>query len=264
MMKAILHNKPHIFQTYTTTKKSVVYMVKSDDNPQKYVCKKVCIKENDVDAKREIAALSMLQNTSKVVKLEDYYNDGEFFYLLLEYCSGGNLLKLENEPYIDDAELSKVLRKCLLCILECHRLNIIHGDIKLNNFVVSGTGETKLIDFGCSAIIEDVDQCVDFKTGTPFYLSPENIEGKQCLNSDMWGLGVAGFYLITKNHPFSNVTFLSESLWNNILHNDLNVDMIKSRSAECVDFFKRVLNKDPEERLTVLQALNHPFIDSFV
>lgn len=254
-----------VLETLTTTKKSKVYLVKNGIDI-KYVCKKINKNQNKSDIEKEVRALMTLQNNKYVANLEDYYEDTEHSYLLLEYCKGGSLLKLEDRIDIDERLLSAILRKCLLCIYECHERNIVHGDIKLNNFVTNDDTieAVKLIDFGCAVILEDENQLIDFKTGTPFYMSPENIEGRQCLKSDIWSLGVSGYYLLAKSHPFSVVTFATDSLWSNILMNDMNISPISKTSGKCQDFFRKILEKDPNKRPTVVDVLGHPFIDSFV
>lgn len=261
MMQSLLV-KSGVFETYTTTKKSKVYLVKDGTVPR-YVCKKINKTQNKLDIDKEVSALIALKNNNYVSNLEDYYEDEENSYLLLEYCKGGSLLKLEDKVEMDEQFLSAILRKCMLCIFECHERNIMHGDVKLNNFVATDDTleHVKLIDFGCSAILENEKQCIEFKTGTPFYMSPENIEGRQCLKSDIWSLGVSGYYLFAKSHPFSTVTFMADSLWNNILTNEVNNAPISKTSQKCQDFFRQVLEKDAEKRPSIVDLLNHPFID---
>lgn len=264
MIQSLLH-RSGVLETYTTTKKSKVYIVKDREGIKpRYICKKINKAQNRLDIDKEVNALIALKNNKYVANLEDYYEDDEHSYLLLEYCRGGNLLKLEDKTNLDEEFLSLILRKCMLCILECHQRNIMHGDIKLNNFVANDDtlDDVKLIDFGCASILEDEHQCIDFKTGTPFYMSPENIEGRQCLKSDIWSIGVAGYYLFAKRHPFSTVTFMADSMWNNILMNDINTTPLSTTSGKCQDFFAKVLEKDPEKRISILDALNHPFIDT--
>jgi serine/threonine protein kinase len=267
MIKTLLHNAKHgapIFNTLTKTRKSIVYTVNGEDKNPKYICKKIDLEKDLYDAEHELASLQMLKQNKYIVNLEDHYRDAKHLYLLMEYCSKGSLFYLENEYEDIEDVLRCVLRNCLLCVLECHKRNIVHGDIKLNNFVVNEKGEVKLIDFGCSAILEDQYQCVPFKAGTPFYISPENVQGIQCLHSDVWSLGITGYYLLTKHHPFSDATFSTEMLWSNILNNDMNGELLRTRTNDCRDLFKRMLDKDPLKRISIFQALNHPFIDSFI
>lgn len=260
MIPTTLSSKYNIIDQISSTRKSNVYLI--EKNKKKLICKQVKIIENKVDIENELTVLNRMKYNPRIIRLEDKLEDIENVYMILEYGSKGTVSSsfYKEDDKKNEEKIKKMVKESMLCLLECHKVNLIHGDIKYNNFILDDNNHMKLIDFGCSRYVEDELQVLDFKTGTPFHMSPENIEGKQCIKSDVWALGISIYYLLTNQHPFAKITDFSESLWNSILNHDMNMQDISGYSNKFRSFLIKLLEKDPIKRISIIDAMSDPFI----
>lgn len=204
----------------------------------------------------EINILRRLENSPHVVNLDFVYEDNKNVYMVLEYCKQGCMY--DNNTILTENRLRQVVTSFLLCILECHKHMIIHGDIKLTNFVVDEKYNTKLIDFGCSDIVRTPYDSVECKQATWYFAAPENMGSLKYLYSDMWSLGVCAYVLATGKHPFQYGTRIS--IWN--IKMDTENKHWKQLSSDCQDFISRLLQFEPYDRMSSYDALCHPWIVS--
>ena len=117
----------------------------------------------------------------------------------------------------------------------------------------------KLIDFGLAA---NSDQ--EIKTvGTPSYMSPEMIDGNVTYVSDIWSVGVIVYQMITGDLPFKDDD--NKTLYEKIKNGNYDTEILNEKdcSEEVKDFINKALQKDIKNRLTVDEALNHPWIKKF-
>jgi len=99
--------------------------------------------------------------------------------------------------------------------------------------------------------------------GTPFYMSPEMIDGNSYPSSDMWSVGVIVYQMLTGKLPFESTE--NESLYDKIKKSDYNREYLEDIecSEEILDFIDKTLQKDVNSRLSTLEGLNHPWIQKF-
>ena len=136
-----------------------------------------------------------------------------------------------------------------------HSCNVFHRDIKPENILVCANDELKISDFGWSVRALTTQRRT--MCGTMDYLCPEIIENKLYDSSvDIWALGVLAFELTTGNAPFYNKD--RQIQYRNIRH--VNIKYPEHLSAECVDFISRLLQKRPQDRMKLQEALEHPWI----
>jgi calcium-dependent protein kinase len=94
------------------------------------------------------------------VKVYDLYEDKKFYYLVLEYCSGGELMEriqpndlANNTNILKEGDIALIMSQVLSALCFLHQKNIAHRDIKPENLLYSTKSphsELKLIDFGIS------------------------------------------------------------------------------------------------------------------
>eukprot|EP01006_Ploeotia_vitrea_P037780 TRINITY_DN66170_c12_g5_i1.p1 TRINITY_DN66170_c12_g5~~TRINITY_DN66170_c12_g5_i1.p1 ORF type:complete len:723 (+),score=342.15 TRINITY_DN66170_c12_g5_i1:26-2170(+) len=220
----------------------------------------------------EVRLLRSLQHTH-IVRYVDCFEDRENYYLLTEVCGGGSLFdRIKDMSEYSEADLSRIIREALSAIEYCHRHNVVHRDIKPENFVYKGTSkysELKLIDFGEARRVQD-DRVYKSIAGTPYYVAPEMVDrktertGKILKASDMWSLGVVAFVLGTGAPPFPGRK--NQEIFDRIVNEEPNWDNpgCKYLSASLMDFIRKLLVKDPMKRMTVNEAIRHPWVASFV
>lgn len=135
----------------------------------------------------------------------------------------------------------------------------MHRDLKLENIIVEeidGKELIYLVDFGFACFKEEnfkyFPQC-----GTPGYIAPEILKGKQYgTNVDIFSVGIIFYILLTLKNPFF------DGKKDNILKNNsqckIDFDLDNNVSNQSMDLLKKMLKKDPSKRLTAKECLNHP------
>lgn len=137
----------------------------------------------------------------------------------------------------------------------CHDKHVIHRDIKPENILLDSTGDVKISDFGWSVHAPNSRR----KTlcGTLDYLPPEMILGQQHdSNVDLWCLGVLLYEFLVGEPPFMAEHY--NDTYKRIIGVDLHFP--SSVSVEARDLVSKLLVKEPSQRLSLEQVLQHPFI----
>ena len=123
-------------------------------NPEHKVAIKVISKsklspEEINELRDEVAILQSLDHPN-IVKYFETYDDVKYIYLVMELCSGGELIeKLSDKSFhFSELKAAEVIQKLVRALIHCHANNIIHRDIKPENIMFGNDGEVKLIDFG--------------------------------------------------------------------------------------------------------------------
>ena len=212
---------------------------------------------------KELLLLKSIEHEN-VIRYISAYADKEYFYIVTEYCDGGELFKkVVDNGRIDEMEAWGIIAQLLSSVEFLHNMNICHRDLKPENilFKSSQSDQIKIIDFGLSKQLKK-GEIMEKKLGTPYYLAPEVLEEKYGKEVDLWSIGVITFVILWGYPPFygqdakelfTNIYKVNYEFW------DEDWDFI---SDEAKDFISRLLVKDPTERMTSEQARNHPWIIS--
>jgi len=140
-------------------------------------------------------------------------------------------------------------------------MGVVHRDLKPENILFDADMQTvKLIDFGMSKILEDENALMNTKLGTPYYISPEILQGKYDKGCDMWSIGVITFVLLTGEPPFYGRN--AAELFKKIKTCDFDFvqPIWKTTSKEAEKFICGLIEPNMGKRMTVEQALSHPWI----
>jgi serine/threonine-protein kinase len=139
--------------------------------------------------------------------------DAPLVYIVMKYVHGESLAeRMRREQRLPAAEVQRVLRDLALALDSAHRDGVIHRDLKPENILIErGTGRAMLTDFGV-ALVRSLDPLrdeVSLVFGTPHYMSPEQAVGELVLDgrSDLYSLGVLGYYMLSGRLPFDAPTF---------------------------------------------------------
>lgn len=208
---------------------------------------------------REIKIHSFLDHKN-IIKLYGFFHDDENIYLILEYAPDGELykeLKATPNNRFTEEKTSKILRQVLDAFIYLQSLDIIHRDLKPEN-LLSFMGQVKLADFGWSVCAPDKKR----KTfcGTIDYMPPEMAHGTQYdFKTDNWAIGVLAYEFLVGKAPFETKS------------RGLTLDGIKKGeiqypsflSEEAKDFINKLLLIDPQMRIELTQATQHPFIRKY-
>lgn len=185
------------------------------------------------------------------------YDDKKYIYLVMELCTGGEIMKAiaedpkkQNEPYIS-LQFFKLLR----ALEHCHSQNIIHRDIKPENIMFGADDEVRFVDFGFALVVNDRRQESEV-AGTPYYIAPEVLDEKYNKQCDIWSLGVSLYQLLTGEMPFDGNT--PKQVFGKIKSGKF--DMPSNLTSDCKDLLSKMLIVSPKKRITVKEALAHPWI----
>ncbi|KAH9625705.1 hypothetical protein KSS87_004112, partial [Heliosperma pusillum] len=144
----------------------------------------------------------------------------------------------------------------------CHSLGVMHRDLKPENFLFDSTDEDAVLkstDFGLSVFFKPGDTFTDV-IGSPYYVAPEVLRKRYGPEIDVWSAGVILYILLSGVPPFWAET--ESGIFRQILHGklDFGSDPWPSISDSAKDLIRRMLDRDPKQRLTAYEVLCHPWI----
>ncbi|OMJ68957.1 hypothetical protein SteCoe_33457 [Stentor coeruleus] len=275
--KAIEHsNGLPIDQVYKLSKKigggsfGTVWLAHRKDNHKyKFAIKKINKKEvenTELDLlRREIDVLREVDHPN-IIKFYDTYEDSNHIFIVMEYCSGGELFtKITSQGYLHESEARVYMRKMLMAVSHLHSLKIVHRDLKTENFLFDSncaTKELKLVDFGLSNKFGKNFEQLHSQVGTIYYVAPEVLKGNYDCKCDMWSLGVLMYTMLSGDLPFfdndlgvvykklnSGTYSFSKKVWESV-------------SGTAKDLLSNLLVVDSEKRYSAMDALHHEWFVS--
>ena len=124
-------------------------------------------------------------------------------HIAMELVTGGDLsAHVKPETLLPVADVLQIGFKCCGALEYAAREGIVHRDIKPANLMIASGTDVKIADFG-AAILKKSQIVQTAQMGSPYYMSPEQLEGKDLsFHSDMYSLGVVLYELLTGRKPF--------------------------------------------------------------
>lgn len=201
-----------------------------------------------------------------IIKLYETFEDHKFYYLVLEICTGGELLDAITEARSGFSEklAAKLIKQMVGAVSYMHAQSIAHRDLKPDNYLLADqvgieSALLKLSDFGLSKACRPGEQMTS-KSGTINYVAPEVLHGSYDVKCDVWSLGVMAFLLLSGQSPFQGTqermkmqvmrgqwSFGGGTRWDRV-------------SDDAKDLITKMLVLAPDERLTAAQAFGHPWL----
>lgn len=145
--------------------------------------------------KKEISNLCQLEDCQGIMKLHGVIFEPKYLILLSDYKKMVTLKQFLKNVQLSKKESKRVFLKVAKMILECHKRNIAHRDIKLENILIDTKLNVTLIDFGYSIKLETKSDYTSIRyCGTPLYMAPELIvKGAYNRRSFCWRLFWFGY-----------------------------------------------------------------------
>ncbi|KAM6954485.1 serine/threonine-protein kinase Chk2 [Aplochiton taeniatus] len=219
------------------------------------------------NAEREIQILRKIDHPC-LIKTEDFFQTEDSYYIVLELMEGGELYERIKAKHRLEEHIAKFYFYQMLKAVEyLHKNNIIHRDLKPENILLASQEDECLIkvtDFNQSKILEE-SSLMRTLCGTPTYLAPEVFTDAgttgYSLAVDAWSLGVLLFVCLGGYPPFhkhSSPLSVREQIIQGVYA------FIPSNwqdvSDPAKDLVRKLLVVDPSKRLTIQEALNHPWL----
>jgi eukaryotic-like serine/threonine-protein kinase len=157
---------------------------------------------------REANAASRL-NHPNIVEIYDVGDDEGQHFIVMEYIRGKTLKELiASRGAMDQQEALQIMDQLLAAIIEAHKNNIIHRDIKPQNILIKDDGTVKIADFGIATVSDAVQLTqTDTVLGSVHYLAPELARGEAAsFQSDIYALGITLYEMLTGKAPYSGDT----------------------------------------------------------
>jgi serine/threonine-protein kinase len=168
--------------------------------------------------------------------------DGHFF-LSMEYVDGEDLASLLRRiGHLPSGKAIEIARKLCAGLAAAHEKGVLHRDLKPSNVMLDGRGQVLLTDFGLAAVTNEIAGR-DVASGTPAYMAPEQLAGKEVtVRSDIYALGLVLYEIFTGKRPFEADTL---------------AELVRARSQTTpVSLSSIVRDLDPVVERVVLRCLD--------
>ncbi|KAA1067154.1 hypothetical protein PGT21_013073 [Puccinia graminis f. sp. tritici] len=231
-----------------------------DNHPcaMKVMSKRNCAISSVYDTLKKEAHLLASIDHPFIVKIESAFQNQDFLFIGLELAVGGTFQDLLEQFAPMEPGIAKgYVCQIILALDYLHENNIIHGDLKPENLLVSANGYLKLADFGLARRLTDHTP-PNLIFGTVYYMAPEMIDGSFFGPSiDWWALGIILYQALFGRFPFDLQRLPNSS--HRFSRDDQNRVKLLIVSGEyripypvsfpCLSFLKRLLSKSPNRRL---------------
>ncbi|XP_032219380.2 serine/threonine-protein kinase MARK2 isoform X3 [Nematostella vectensis] len=247
------------FHVLTGEKVAVKIIDKKQALEDRYVSKNM---------RREARILQMVRHPHIISLLEVVETENRY-YLVFELAGGGDLMDyICYRKRLGETEVRKFIRQIISAVQYLHQGGIIHRDLKVENLLLDEEYNIRIIDFGLSNTVSvakpgDLSPIKDYcktQCGSPAYAAPE-ILGHQLYGTkvDVWSIGVNMYAMLTGKLPYTAEPFNIVTLYNKMVRGEMNA--VPDRlSPSCRDLLMRFLTFDPDERISLDEAINHVWL----
>ncbi|CAM5104792.1 unnamed protein product [Natator depressus] len=215
---------------------------------------------------QEIAILKKLDHIN-IVKLIEVLDDSaeDNLYMVFDLLRKGPVMEVPTDQPFTEEQARLYFKDIVMGIEYLHYQKIIHRDIKPSNLLLGDDGHVKIADFGVSNQFEGNDAQLSSTAGTPAFMAPEAISdsGKSFSGKalDVWAMGITLYCFVYGKCPFIDEYILA-------LHNKIKNKVVEfpeepQISEELKELIVRMLDKNPETRITVPEIKLHPWVTKF-
>lgn len=208
---------------------------------------------------REAQTQAQLTGHQNIVTIHNFIEEGGVYLIVMEYIDGieveGRIIRtlaqqIKNFGAMEISYFNPILKGILSGLSFAHEHGIIHRDIKPSNILFSHKGIAKIVDFGIAQIISDQRLTrTGIAVGTPKYMSPEQIRGKELdARSDIYSLGITIYEALTGKAPFDGDTDY-EIMRKHEDEEPISPKKLNSRIPDVwEDLILRCITKNPDKR----------------
>ncbi|KAJ1547986.1 serine/threonine-protein kinase KIN2, partial [Nowakowskiella sp. JEL0078] len=181
---------------------------------------------------REAAILLLLEHPH-IVKLHDIVLFENFYYFFFELVNGGQMLDyIISHGKLKEKHARKFIRQIISAVDYCHKNNIVHRDLKIENILIDQSGSINL-----------------------YFAAPELLNAKAYIGPevDIWSLGIVLFVLVCGKVPFDDTSMA-------MLHSKIKAGIVEYPShvsTDCRNLISRMLDINPAQRASMSEVKNN-------
>ena len=209
--------------------------------------------------KNEVKIMQKLRYHKGIIKLLEAFENEKYYFIIMENIIGGNLFNAINKMgKLPESLARNIFKQLIETVQYIHSKGIVHRDIKPDNILLNLNNQIKLCDFGVSKEIKKgiliSDSC-----GTPAFIAPEILLDAPYdpYMTDIWSCGVVLYVMVSGFFPFAGIN--ENELHQNILNGQFL--MIDDISKELKDLINKILELNPNKRISINEILNHPWLN---
>ncbi|KAL4894033.1 hypothetical protein BDV59DRAFT_20283 [Aspergillus ambiguus] len=215
-------------------------------------------RSKEIRTAREAAIVSLV-NHPYICGMRDVVRTNYHWYMLFELVNGGQMLDyIISHGKLKEKQARKFARQIASALDYCHRNSIVHRDLKIENILISKTGDIKIIDFGLSNLFSPRSLLKTF-CGSLYFAAPELLQARQYTGPevDVWSFGIVLYVLVCGKVPFDDQSMPK-------LHAKIKqgaFEFPQGLTAECRSIISRMLVTDPKQRASLAEIINHPWMN---
>ncbi|XP_043566769.1 tribbles homolog 3 [Chiloscyllium plagiosum] len=226
---------------------------------QEYICKVFAMKRYS----EVIAPYARLPPHPHVGQMAEVIAGDRKAYVLFQRGYGDMHSYVRTCKRLREEEAATLFRQMAEAVAHCHQHGIVLRDLKLRKFIFANRQRNKLrlenLDDAC--VLKGEDDSLMDKHGCPAYVGPEILNTKQSYSgraADVWSLGVVLYTMLVGRYPFQDME--PAALFSKIRRGLYTVPDHISPKAKCL--IQCILRRNPAERLTASEILDHPWFSS--
>ncbi|OJJ49740.1 hypothetical protein ASPZODRAFT_58243 [Penicilliopsis zonata CBS 506.65] len=215
-------------------------------------------RSKEIRTAREAAIVSLVHHPY-ICGMRDFVRTTYHWYMVFEYVNGGQMLDyIISHGKLKEKQARKFARQIASALDYCHRNSIVHRDLKIENILISKTGDIKIIDFGLSNLFSPRSLLKTF-CGSLYFAAPELLQARQYTGPevDVWSFGIVLYVLVCGKVPFDDQSMPQ-------LHAKIKkgvVEYPQGLSSECRHIISRMLVTDPKQRASLAEIMAHPWMN---
>jgi serine/threonine-protein kinase ULK2 len=212
------------------------------------VIDKIQLKQDLVKRLHDEINLLMYLDHDNIIEYIDFLEDEDNFYVILEYCAGGDLSNKIKKGCLSEEQAKYYMQQLISALKYLKTKNLVHRDLKPQNILLSADYKTiKLTDFNFARELFE-NELAQTLCGSPLYMAPEIIQKNDYTSkSDLWSVGLILYEMVYGINPYIDAVNTVDLL------DKINKRVIKYShkvSKECNLLIKSLLQKDPDKRLS--------------
>ena len=216
----------------------------------------------------EVIMLSKLDHPN-IIKICELYEDRTHFYIVSEALTGGPLIDyLTVAKTLSEQLAANVISQVMHALAYCHSRGIVHKNLQMDSLILQSAPKNDnvhviLTGFGSAGLLTLQEKLTRHMTSVHF-VAPETLFTECSEKSDIWSCGVILHMLLTGEPPFTGPN--DAAVLRKIANDKVSfpAERWEGISTEAIHLVRAMLTKEPAERLSLAEGLNHGWIQTFL